>query len=250
MRRVFQESIWILGVALLLAAPALAADTWRGLVVAPEDRCSAYSKRRDYPYSQSVEARIGAGLGGRIYGPYTGRTFSSTRQTDIEHIVATSEAHDTGLCAADAATRRHFASDLLNLTLASAQVNRREKSGKDAAEWMPRMNSCWFAQKVVDVRQKYALTIDRREADALERKLSGCVSTKMIFTDSAGGTRTSVLPAAREDPPTGTDALGGYDDNRDGRITCKEARRHGIAPVRCSHPAYTFMRDGDGVVCE
>ena len=103
MRRVFQESIWILGVALLLAAPALAADTWRGLVVAPEDRCSAYSKRGDYPYPQSVEARIVAGLGGRIYGPYTGRTFSSTRQTDIEHIVATSEAHDSGLCAADAA---------------------------------------------------------------------------------------------------------------------------------------------------
>ena len=45
------------------AAPALAADTWRGLVVAPEDRCAAYNKRRDYPYSRSVEARIVAGPG-------------------------------------------------------------------------------------------------------------------------------------------------------------------------------------------
>ena len=26
------------------------------------------------------------------------------------------------------------------------------------------------------------------------------------------------------------DALARYDDNRNGRITCKEARRHGIAP--------------------
>ena len=31
------------------------------------------------------------GLGG-IYGPYTGTCFGSTRQTDIEHMVATSDA--------------------------------------------------------------------------------------------------------------------------------------------------------------
>ena len=48
------------------------------------------------------------------------------------------------------------------------------------------------------------------------------------------------------------DALRLYDDNRNGRITCSEARRHGIAPVPRSHPAYRFMRDGDGdgIVCE
>ena len=43
-----------------------------------------------------------------------------------------------------------------------------------------------------------------------------------------------------------------YDSNGDGRITCSEARRQGIAPVERSHPAYQYMddRDGDGVVCE
>ena len=48
------------------------------------------------------------------------------------------------------------------------------------------------------------------------------------------------------------DALALYDDNRNGRITCREARRHGIAPVPRDHPAYRYMRDGDndGVVCE
>ena len=29
-----------------------------------------------------------------------------------------------------------------------------------------------------------------------------------------------------------------------------EARQHGIAPIRREHPAYRFMRDGNGVVCE
>jgi hypothetical protein len=47
-------------------------------------------------------------------------------------------------------------------------------------------------------------------------------------------------------------ALEMYDDNRNGRITCAEARFHGIAPVTRDNPAYAFMRDsdGDGVVCE
>ncbi len=42
-----------------------------------------------------------------------------------------------------------------------------------------------------------------------------------------------------------------WDDNGDGRITCAEARRHGITPVRRGHPAYPFMNDGndDGIVC-
>ena len=57
---------------------------------------------------------VHAALGG-VYGPYTGRWFASPRDTDIEHIVARSEAHDSGLCAADAASQRRFASDLLNL---------------------------------------------------------------------------------------------------------------------------------------
>ena len=51
----------------------------------------------DYRYSQSVEQRIVAEMGEIVYGPYTGTYFSSTGETDIEHIVARSEAHDSGL---------------------------------------------------------------------------------------------------------------------------------------------------------
>ena len=99
-----------------------------------------------------------------MYGPYTGRWFASPRDTDIEHIVARSEAHDSGLCAADAASQRRVASDLLNLTLASPAVNRTHKNDKDAAAWLPDLNQCWFADRVVAVRRKFGLTIDPREA--------------------------------------------------------------------------------------
>ena len=233
---------------------AFGADTWHGLVIAPEHRCAPYD-RDDYPYSQAVEAEIVATMGGRIYGPYTGRHYSTTRQTDIEHIVAVSEAHDSGLCAADRTVRRRFASDLLNLTLAAPEVNRCGSGGKcasDFAEWLPPMNRCWYAARIVAVKRAYALTVDRREAAALERVLSGCESTEMIVTASLASEPTRT---ASETPPrtvSASDVLALYDDNRNGRITCAEARRHGIAPVPRSHPAYPFMRDGDGdgVVCE
>ena len=113
----------------------------RGLTVAPEDRCSDYDPH-DYHYSPSVAPRIVEALG-CIYGPYTGKRFESIRETDIEHIVARSEAHDSGLCADDGpATRSEFASDLLNLTLASPGVNRHRKADNDAAEWVSELYEC------------------------------------------------------------------------------------------------------------
>ena len=57
---------------------------------------------------------------------------------------------------------------------------------------------------------------------------------------------------AATEPPSQEDALLLYDDNGNGRITCAEARNHGIAPVPAGHPAYQYMRDADddGIVCE
>ena len=232
--------------ALGLAAGA-SADTWWGLTVAPEHRCAPYDKKRDYPYPQSVERDIVRELGA-VYGPYSDRCFASTAETDIEHVVATSEAHDSGLCAADAATKARFARDLRNLTLAAPAVNRHQKSGKDAAEWVPSRNACWFAGRVVEVRRAYGLTIDRREAAALDRIFAGCASTAMEPVVCAVPTGSSSAAGGT----AGDDALARYDDNGNGMISCAEARRHGIAPVRRSHPAYRFMRDGDsdGIVCE
>ena len=252
-RRTAAIALSVLAIAAVLASGHghAAADTWRGLAVAPEHRCAPYD-RSDYPYPRSVEREIVASMGGRVYGPYTGRHYRSMRDTDIEHIVAISEAHDSGLCAAGPTERRRFASDLLNLTLAAPEVNRCGAAGKcahDPAEWMPPMNRCWFAARVVDVKRKYRLTVDRREAAALHRVLSACSTTALVLTRAR---RDSDRTASRRDSAASSDALALYDDNRNGRITCKEARRHGITPVPRGHPAYPFMQDGDGdgVVCE
>ena len=148
-------------------------ETWRGLVVAPECRCTPYD-RDDYPYPQSVEPLIAKRDGMR--SPYDGTVFRSLKESDIEHVVSISEAHDSGLCAASANVRRLFARDLDNLALATPRLNRYEKSGHDAAEWLPALNKCWYARTIIAVRQEYRLTIDLREAKALQAVLAACGS--------------------------------------------------------------------------
>ena len=188
-------------------------------------------------------------MGGIIYGPYTGRWFESTKETDIEHIVARLRRT---IVAFVPWTPRHVSgllSDLLNLTLASPTVNRQQKRAYDVAEWLPDLNQCWYVDRVVQVRLKYSLTVDQREADALDEVMAGCASVEMVITAEPMPTLT-LTPTPT--PASEVDALALWDDNGNGRITCAEARRHGIAPVRRGHPAYEYMddRDGDGIVCE
>lgn len=231
---------------------------WRGLIVKAEDRCSPYDKKSQYPYSQSVEDDIVSLMDGLIYGPYSGLYFENDRKTDIEHIVSTSEAHDSGLCSASSEVRKQFASDLLNLTLASPKVNRCSSTGKcglDAGEWMPERNKCWFSRRTIDVKTKYNLSVDITEARSLESVLSQCDSFEMIFftqSDSYVAPQNEPAVITYSDNGDNANALDLYDDNKNGRITCAEARSHGIAPVTSEHPAYKFMRDGnkDGVICE
>ena len=135
-------------------------------------------------------------------------------------------------------------------------MNRNHKRDHDAADWLPPVNQCWFAGRVITVKRAYGLTIDPRERAALARALAGYADIDLDMT-----ARGSVHAPAPQPPPattattpgrTESDPLALYDDNGNGRITCAEARRHGIAPVPRSHPAYRYMRDGDGdgVVCE
>ncbi len=218
--------------------------------MAPENRCAPYDSD-EYAYPQSVEPKVGAAIG-KMYSPYTGECFASLRQSDIEHIVARSEAHDSGLCAASSAVKRQFASDLLNLTLASPHLNRTVKRDLDAAYWTPKLNRCWFAATVVAVKQKYQLTVDRNEANQLEAILSKCEATHLQVGACTSIVESQDLASNSVSYADPNHPLAKWDDNRNGRITCKEARRHGIAPVLAEHPAYPYMRDGnnDGIICK
>ena len=133
--------------------------------------------------------------------------------------------------------------------------------GKDVAEWLPELNQCWFVNRVVAVKRRYGLSMDVREAQAALAVLASCPSFAMEFVAAPEAAPTAAAegtPAASSEteqqsgPQPEGDPLSLYDDNGNGRITCAEARRHGIAPMHSDHPAYQYMRDsdGDGVVCE
>ena len=83
----------------------------------------------------------------------------------------------------------------------------------------------------------------------LEQILARCGSTDM---EPMACTARPASVGDRNEAAGISHALTLYDDNGNGRITCKEARGHGIAPVSRGHPAYRYMddRDGDGVACE
>jgi len=166
-------TVWVMGMP---PAPG----TWRGLVVAPEVRCSDYDPEQ-YRHPAGLEDAVIAALGDKLYEAYTGVYYDHVRDVQVDHIVAKREAHDSGACAWAPSARREFARDLENLALASPMLDLGAKAGRDAAEWMPDFNRCWYAGAIVAVRLKYALTVDEAERDALEEVLSGCESTELVF---------------------------------------------------------------------
>ncbi len=150
-----------------------------GVGIAPEVRHTPYSSQ-DYPYPASVEPRIVRHQSG-IFSPYSMRCFTSTKETDIEHVVARSEAHESGLSLQPSAVRRAFATDIDNLTLAAPRLNRHLKSNKDPAEWLPVNNRCWYVSTYVEIKKKYGLTMDTAEAEAVLEVLESCSSFAMIL---------------------------------------------------------------------
>ena len=150
--------------------------TWMGLPVCEEAERTGYDRDAFGSAYSSLEDEIIDGLpksGGQVYTPYSCKLFDiradGTAATDIEHIVALAEAYDSGL---RESKFRSFAGDLVNLTIADPTVNRHEKSDRDAAEWKPSRNTGWFAAKVVAVKQKYSLSVNPAERDALASMLA------------------------------------------------------------------------------
>lgn len=148
-----------------------------GVGIAPEARLTPY-ERSDYDYPQSIELSIIAQQGG-IFSPYSLRCFAHRGETDIEHIVAMSEAHDSGMSSRTDEERKKFGNDLDNLTLAAPRLNRTQKVAKDPANWLPEYNRCWYVAKYIEIKKKYGLTMDTAEAAAVQAVYESCETFEM-----------------------------------------------------------------------
>ena len=156
------------------------AETWRGLKVCEERSRDDYD-RDDYGSGYTrLEDDIIAALpatmkkNGQVYTPYSCIAFditsTGTAATDIEHIVALAEAHDSGIADDQAPGHRKRPRQPDDRRPDGEPVG--EESDRDAAEWMPARHGAWFAARVIAVKREYELSIDPAERDALEMLLA------------------------------------------------------------------------------
>ena len=164
-----------LGAALTYAGDRASGPPWCGVAIIEEADvgCVESYDPHDYRYNAGRLERLVAQRTGGLFAPYTNRVPGSLHDTDYEHVVARSEAHASGGCFWTPEQRRAFANDPLNGVLAYPHVNRNLKRAKDAGEWMPDENRDLFAWRVVMVKRKYSLSVDRREQAVLDGALGG-----------------------------------------------------------------------------
>ena len=172
-------------VAVVLAS-ALPAEAqrrlWRGLTVAPENACTDFHPHAYFVPLTQVDV-VHERLRG-FYMPWRGVYAISRSVVELAPIVGLEEAHDSGLCAEPYPRQQEFASYPDNLVFEPVREQWEMHLpwiSRDAAEWLPLYNRCWYAAKVVEVRRKYRLTIDRAEADVLDRLLAGCPRTELEY---------------------------------------------------------------------
>ena len=122
-------------------------------------------------------------IAGQLLDPFSGKviTFSTTKVViDIDHVVALSNAWQTGAAYFDKNKRSQIANDPLNLLAVDSKLNRQKGDG-DAATWLPPSKAfrCEYVARQVAVKAKYGLWVTKPEKVAIDKILSTCVGQKL-----------------------------------------------------------------------
>lgn len=119
-------------------------------------------------------------LTGTLRDPFTGTTISfvrgqdTSREVQVDHVVALSNAWQTGAQQLGEQQREDLANDPLNLLAVQGGANAQKGDG-DAATWLPRKAfRCDYAARQIAVKQRYDLWVTAPERDALARILGSC----------------------------------------------------------------------------
>jgi len=117
-------------------------------------------------------------LGGVLADPYSGKNIEfifGASLIDIDHVVALSNAWQTGAFQFTDEMRLQFANDPLNLLAVSASLNRQKGDG-DAATWLPPTKSyrCQYVARQIAVKKKYNLWLTKPEKVEMLNLLSKC----------------------------------------------------------------------------
>ena len=118
---------------------------------------------------------------GNLLDPYTGKTVMFIRSPEgsddvqIDHVVALSNAWQTGAQQLSKELRYGIANDPLNLLAVDGPTNNK-KSDADAATWLPPLKEyrCRYVARQIAVKQKYTLWVTQPERDAMQKVLNDC----------------------------------------------------------------------------
>lgn len=118
---------------------------------------------------------------GVLFDPYTGTHVIFTRGLDtsddvqIDHVVALSNAWQTGAQLLTPERRAEFANDPLELLAVDGKANQAKADG-DAATWLPANKAfrCQYVARQIAVKAKYDLWVTPPEKEAMSRVLQGC----------------------------------------------------------------------------
>jgi len=120
-------------------------------------------------------------LSGVLADPYSGESINFLRGVatsslvQIDHVVALSNAWQTGAFKLSIEKRTAFANDPLNLLAVKGALNS-QKSDGDAATWLPPRKSyrCAYVARQVAVKAKYGLWLTPPEKAAIEKIILTC----------------------------------------------------------------------------
>jgi hypothetical protein len=131
----------------------------------------------------AIRTRPGTGgcvvIAGMLADPYTGKQIDFVKadaaKVQIDHVVALSDAWQTGAQGWSASKRLAFANDPLNLLAVDGSTNEKKGAG-DAATWLPPRKAfrCAYVSRQVAVKARYQLWVTPAERDAMVRVLHRC----------------------------------------------------------------------------
>jgi hypothetical protein len=116
-------------------------------------------------------------LTGQWYDPYSGDTFTISKELDLDHVVPLKFAHGHGGDKWSRQKKARFANDPDNLILAQASLNR-QKGAKGLADWLPPNLSyrCQYIRHFNDVMAKYELAYIWSQQPIVDRLVKACDS--------------------------------------------------------------------------
>jgi hypothetical protein len=199
--------------------------------------------------AKSGSCRVMTGV---LVSPYTTDTISFVRGettsalVQIDHLVALSNAWQTGAQQLSQGQREALANDPLNLLAVDGRSNSQKGDG-DTATWLPANKAfrCTYVARQVSVKATYGLWVTQAEHDAMTTVLSTCSDQKALTSVFAPAAAVAVAPAPVAPAPVAPDAAINY-------ANCTAVRAAGKAPIHKGEPGYSSKldRDGDGIGCE